>query len=237
MLAGKLLALGKTHHGSEEAGAAADLSLFSPSMPFVTFEGVEGCGKTTQLARAADRLREAGREVVATREPGGTPTGRRIRDILMDVKLSNLEPVSEWLLLEADRRQHVAEILRPAVDRGAFVLCDRFFDSTEAYQANGRGLDLESVRFVDRIATAGLVPDLTLLYDVAPGIGLARAQERDGSAGRFESAEASFHERVRDAYLAIARREPQRVRVIEARGTVEEVFEFTWAALTERFSL
>jgi dTMP kinase len=204
-------------------------------MPFVTFEGVEGCGKSTQLVLAARRLQSGGREVVPTREPGGTDVGRRIREILMDVAHDRLEPVAEWLMIEADRRQHVAELLRPAVLRGAYVLCDRYSDSTEAYQAAGRGLDAEAVRFVDGIATDGLRPDLTLVYDVEPGVGLARARQRDGTIGRFESAELAFHDRVRAAYLEIARREPHRVRLIGADGSVDEIFEATWAAISGRF--
>ena len=203
-------------------------------MPFVTFEGVEGCGKSTQLSRAAEMLRQSGHSVLATREPGGTDIGRRIREILMDVSHDNLEPAAEWLLIEADRRQHVAESLRPALARGEFVLCDRFSDSTEAYQGAGRGLDRDAVRFVDAIARDGLVPDLTLLYDLPPEVGLRRARERDGRTGRFESAEVSFHERVRASYLAIAKREPGRVVVIEADGTPEDVFQETWNALRRR---
>jgi len=206
-------------------------------MPFVTFEGVEGCGKSTQLARAAEALRAAGREVLATREPGGTDIGRKIRDILMDVDPRHLEPAAEWLLLEADRSQHVAQLLKPALAGGAFVLCDRYSDSTEAYQARGRGLDEEAVRRVDAIARDGLVPELTLLYDVDPGLGLDRARQRDKGSGRFESAEMSFHERVRNAYLEIARREPARVVVIAADRPPDEVFSSTWSAIASRFRL
>ena len=204
-------------------------------MPFVTFEGVEGCGKSTQLARTADALRAGGRVVVATREPGGTAIGRRIREILMDVEHRHLEPAAEWLLLEADRRQHVAEVLKPGVERGAFVLCDRYSDSTEAYQVHGRGIAQDVVTPVDAIARDGLVPGLTLLYDLDPELGLARARDRDKGSGRFESAEIAFHERVRAAYLAIARREPARVVVIAADGPPEKVFSSTWKAISGRF--
>ncbi len=204
-------------------------------MPFVTFEGVEGSGKSTQLARAAAKLRKLGRDVLETREPGGTEIGRKIRDILMDVSHAHLDPAAEWLLLEADRRQHVIETIRPAVKRGAFVLCDRYSDSTTAYQAVGRGLDPAAVEFVDAIARDGLPPDLTLLYDIAPGEGLARAHTRDGGTGRFEAAEAGFHERVRLGFLEIARREPGRVRIIPAAGTEDQVFASTWAELTASF--
>jgi dTMP kinase len=204
-------------------------------MPFVTFEGVEGCGKSTQLARAAIRLREQGRDVLETREPGGTSIGAQVRGILMDVGHGHLDPVTEWLLIEADRRQHVVESLQPAVSRQAFVLCDRYSDSTEAYQAAGRGLDPAAVSFVDGIARNGLVPDLTMLYDIEPGAGLARAHGRDGGTGRFESADRAFHERVRAAFLEIARREPARVRVIDASADPDEVFLSTWAAIEKRF--
>lgn len=206
-------------------------------MPFVTFEGVEGCGKSTQLARAADALRSEGRAVVATREPGGTEIGVAIRNVLMDVRHRNLEPVAEWLLLEADRRQHVAEVLKPALESGAFVLCDRYSDSTRAYQARGREIDAASVELVDAMARDGLVPELTLLYDVDPALGLDRAKRRDKGSGRFESAAMAFHERVRAAYLDIARREPDRVVVIAADRTADEVFSSTWEALRGRFGL
>lgn len=206
-------------------------------MPFVTFEGVEGCGKSTQLARAAEALRSAGREVLATREPGGSDIGRKIRDILMDVGHRDLEPAAEWLLLEADRAQHVAEVLKPALEAGAFVLCDRYSDSTEAYQVRGRGVDPDAVRLVDAIACAGLGPELTLLYDMDPALGLERARRRDKGSGRFESAEMAFHERVRTAFLDIARREPGRVVVISADREAEEVFSSTWDAISKRFRL
>ena len=207
-------------------------------MPFVTFEGGEGSGKSTQVRLSAERLRRLGRDVVATREPGGTRVGETLREILLNAENSGLDSVTEWLLLEADRRQHVREILRPALARGAFVLCDRYSDATEAYQQHGRGLDAGAVRLVDSIARDGLVPDLTLLYDVDAVSGLARARARDGGvSGRFEAVELAFHERVREAYLAIATREPERVRVIRSDAPREEIFERTWRILSERFSL
>jgi len=206
-------------------------------MPFVTFEGVEGCGKTTQVGLVAERLRSLGHAVCETREPGGTGIGRRIREILMDVENTHLDPVSEWLLYEADRRQHVAETIRPALASGAFVVCDRFSDSTEAYQQAGRGIDASAVRFVDAIARDGVDPDLTLLFDVDPAAGLARARRRDGRDGRFEAADMAFHERVRAAYHQIARREPVRVRIVAADGPPELVFEAAWSLLAGRFGL
>jgi dTMP kinase len=208
-------------------------------MPFVTFEGVEGSGKSTQLAMVAARLKKKGRgEVLATREPGGTRIGRILRGVVLDKAHRELDPVAEWLLFEADRRQHVREVLRPVLDRGAFVLCDRFSDATEAYQQVGRRLDARLVRRVDEIARDGLVPDLTLLYDLEPREGLDRKNRRGGrGVGRFEETELAFHESVRRAYLAIARREPERVRVLDARRPAAALFRDTWRALAERFDL
>lgn len=206
-------------------------------MPFVTFEGVEGCGKSTQLRLAAARLRERGHRVVETREPGGTPVGERLRAILMDPGQTHLDAVTEWLLMEADRRQHVRELLQPAVASGAFVLCDRYSDSTEAYQRAGRGLDAEAVGRVDALARDGLLPDLTLLYDLDPEAGLARTRQRDGArVGRFEGADLSFHRAVRAAYLEIARREPHRVVLLRAEGEPAAVFARTWKVLEERLA-
>jgi dTMP kinase len=147
-----------------------------------------------------------------------------------------LDPVAEWLLFEADRRQHVVEVLRPAVSKGLLVLCDRFSDATEAYQLVGRRLDARLVRRVDELARDSLVPDLTLLYDLDPRKGLERANRRGGrSVGRFEETEIDFHEAVRQAYLRIAKREPKRVRVLDASLPVGELSDRTWQAITERF--
>jgi dTMP kinase len=207
-------------------------------VPFVTFEGVEGSGKSTQLRMAAARLKEKKGEVLSTREPGGTRIGRVLRGVVLDKKHRELDPVAEWLLFEADRRQHVREVLRPALDRGAFVLCDRFSDATEAYQQVGRRLDARLVRRVDELARDGLLPDLTLLYDLEPREGLDRKNRRGGrGVGRFEETELTFHESVRRAYLAIAKRDPERVRVLDARRPPAELFRETWKALAERFDL
>lgn len=207
-------------------------------MPFITFEGVEGSGKSTQLKLAAARLRARRRPVLATREPGGTRIGRILRSALLPSAHGELDSVAEWLLFEADRRQHAVEVLRPALERGRFVLCDRFSDATEAYQQVGRRLDARLVRRVDALARDGLVPDLTLLYDLDPHAGLARANRRGGrSVGRFERTELQYHERVRRAYLAIARREPERVKVLDASQPVEKLFRDTWRALAERFAV
>ena len=205
-------------------------------MPFITFEGVEGSGKSTQLKLAAARLRARRRPVLATREPGGTRIGRILRSALLPSAHRELDSVAEWLLFEADRRQHVVQVLRPALENERYVLCDRFSDTTEAYQIVGRGLDARLVRRVDALARDGLVPDLTLLYDLEPGAGLARANRRGGrSVGRFERADFEFHEKARRAYLEIARREPERVRVLDASQPVAKLFRDTWRALAERY--
>lgn len=207
-------------------------------MPFITFEGVEGSGKSTQLTRAMRRLEARGHTSLATREPGGTRIGRILRGVVLDKSNRELDPIAEWLLFEADRRQHVREVLRPALARGLFVLCDRFSDATEAYQQVGRRLDARLVSLVDELARDGLAPDLTLLYDLDPREGLDRKTRRGGrGVGRFEETELAFHQKVRRAYLAIAKREPKRVRVLDARQPAEELARKTWRFLSERFDL
>jgi len=213
-------------------------------VPFITFEGIEGCGKSTQLALLADRLRASGRAVTTTREPGGTPVAEKIRAILLDAANAGLDPVAEWLLIEAARREHVRSVIRPALASGAFLLCDRFSDSTEAYQAAGRGLDAQWIAGVDARVRDGATPDLTLVYDCDPREGLARARRRNAestaggaAAGRFEAEALSLHERVRHAFLAIAKREPGRVAVIAVDGDANAVFARTWAKVAERFGL
>jgi dTMP kinase len=212
-------------------------------VPFITFEGVEGCGKSTQLALLAERLRKAGHRVTATREPGGTPAGEKIRGILLDGAHAGLDPVAEWLLIEAARREHLRAVIRPALSGGDFLLCDRFSDSTEAYQAAGRGIDARWIAEVDARVREGVTPDLTLLYDCDPKDGLARARARnaraDGAAaeGRFEAEDLSLHEKVRETFLSIARREPRRVAVLAVDGDAAAVFDRTWALVAERFGL
>jgi dTMP kinase len=206
-------------------------------MPFITFEGVEGSGKSTQLRLVATRLRRKRRRVLVTREPGGTRIGRILRGVLLAKAHRELDPVAEWLLFEADRRQHVVEVIRPALAQGLFVLCDRFSDATEAYQQVGRRLEAGLVRRVDELARDSLVPDLTLLYDLDPRSGLERANRRGGrSVGRFEETELAFHEAVRRAYRRIAKREPKRVRVLDASLPVSELARATWSLVSERFS-
>ena len=205
-------------------------------MPFITFEGVEGCGKSTQLKLLDDRLRAAGRDVRATREPGGTPLGERLRALLLDGARAPLDPIAECLLFEADRRQHLVEVIRPALAAGAWILCDRFSDSTEAYQSAGRGLDSAFIEAVDGRVRDGISPDLTLLYDLDAAEGLARTRRRDARTDRFQSEELAFHERVRRHFLEIARREPDRVVVVPAHGDAAAVFAETSRIVAERFA-
>ncbi len=189
---------------------------------FITFEGCEGCGKSTQLERVAARLRDAGVDVVATREPGGTPVGDRVREVLLDTSHAGMAPMAELLLYEASRAELVAEVIRPALARGAIVLCDRFADSSTAYQSYGRGLPLAEVIELNRMATGGLVPDRTILLDVEPTVGLTRAAGV-GAADRLESEEVAFHERVREGFLRLCDAEPDRFDVVDANRDAETV--------------
>lgn len=202
---------------------------------FVTFEGGEGVGKTTQLARAADWLRGRGVEVVQTREPGGTPRAERLRQLLLDRDAEPMPEACELLLMFAARATHLANLVRPAMARGAWVLCDRFTDATYAYQGGGRGVADQHIDALVRIVHGDLQPDLTLLLDAPVATGLGRAHERNGGDGpdRFESERREFFERVRSTYLARAAREPQRIRVVDASGTVEEVERVIRASLED----
>jgi len=194
---------------------------------FITFEGIEGSGKTTQLNRLAATLRERGKNVVVTKEPGGTPLADRIRAILLDSG-SVIDPVAELFLFAASRRQNVMEVIRPAIARGDVVLCDRFTDSTLAYQGFGRLLTLDRLRALNDWATDSTRPDLVLIFDLAEEHGLTRARSRneDSAAdeGRFELEDLRFHRRVREGYLALAAAEPRRYAVISAEGSPDEVY-------------
>ncbi len=200
---------------------------------FLTFEGIEGSGKTTQLRRLAERIPNA----VATKEPGGTPTADRIRAILLDPE-SHLDRVAELFLFAASRRQHVVELIRPALQRGQVVLCDRFTDSTLAYQGFGRVIDLDQLRTLNAWATDSLTPDLALLFDLPEEVGLSRARSRNAAVtpheGRFEAEDLRFHRRVREGYLSLAAAEPKRWVKIDADGTADTVFDRMIAALAER---
>ncbi|MBP8129404.1 MAG: dTMP kinase [Candidatus Hydrogenedentes bacterium] len=189
---------------------------------FITFEGIEGCGKTTQLKRAQRYLEESGHKVVVTREPGGTAVGEAIRDVLLDPLHVSLAPATELLLYAAARAQHVAEKIAPALEEGRIVLCDRFADSTTAYQGGGRGLSLEDIRMLHAIAVGGLAPDLTVLLDLSASAGLERARAR-GRYDRLEREAILFHERVRDAFLQLAAEAPERIKVVDGSQSVDEV--------------
>ncbi len=196
---------------------------------FITFEGVEGCGKTTQIKLIAERLRGQGYDFVLTREPGGTVVGERIRSVLLDSTHKGISPIAELLLYAAARNQHVEQVLLPALKADKLVLCDRYADATTAYQGAARNIDPAIIKDIHRIATEGLTPDLTVLLDLPAKEGLARAHDRnlrDASSAkedRFEQEDIAFHERVREGYLAIAKQEPDRFAVIDARGSEEEV--------------
>ena len=192
---------------------------------FITFEGGEGAGKSTQLARAAEWLRSRGVETVVTREPGGTPRAERLREILLERDSEPMPRSCELLLMFAARATHLENLVLPAVRRGAWVLCDRFTDATYAYQGGGRRLPTTQIDALVQIVHAGVQPDRTILLDLPVEVGLARARQRNGADGpdRFETEQREFFERVRDTYLERARSDPGRFRVIDAAATLREV--------------
>lgn len=197
---------------------------------FITFEGIEGSGKSTQISLLNDHLVKQGRAVALTREPGGTPIGDQVRRILLDPSHHRLDATAELLLYAASRAQHLREVILPALEAGQAVLCDRFADATLAYQGHGRGLSVPVIIDLDRIVTKGLKPDLTILLDIDARTGLARARgrnERDGLHGeaRFENEDIKFHGRVRDGYLLLAEQEPGRIRLVNAARAPEVIQE------------
>jgi dTMP kinase len=212
---------------------------------FITFEGLDGVGKSTQLENLAGWLRRRGLDVITTREPGGTPLGEKLRSVLLSSRTSGLSPLAELALMFADRAQHVEEQILPALQRGQWVLCDRFTDSSEAYQGGGRGLGGELVLQLHRSLCHDLQPDLTILMvsDVARSVARARrrnlAQSRpdQDDENRFEKENRAFYDRVLAAYMAIARRAPQRVAQIDAKAAVEKVHEKIIGIVEGRFSL
>ncbi len=197
-----------------------------PSL-FITFEGGEGSGKTTQLKALLTHLRSTGRGAVETRDPGGTPIGKQIRALLLDRDNIWMTPATELLLYEASRAQLVHEVIRPALAAGRIVLCDRFTDSTVAYQGYGRGLDLDLIARLNALATGGLRPDLTFLLDLDPAVGLLRATqrmaERQQQHDRIEGEVLAFHQRIRTGYRTIAAAEPERVTILDASGELAEI--------------
>ena len=197
---------------------------------FITFEGIEGCGKSTQVKRLAGRLEGCGIPLLATLEPGGTPIGQLIRRILLDARNKHLAPLAELMLYAADRAQHVEEVIKPALDQGKWVICDRFFDATVAYQGSARGLDMKLIRFLNEKITRDVRPDMTFLLDCPVEVGLERALKR-GSRGsqkgqdRFEKEKLAFHVEVRRAYLDLARKSRKRFVVIDGASGRDEVEE------------
>ena len=190
---------------------------------FITFEGIDGSGKTTQLRLLAQFLRAQGCELLVTREPGGTPVGLSLRDALLDVR-GEVDPLTELLVFAADRAQHVRKVVRPAIEKGAVLISDRYADATRAYQGAGRGFSRELIDEIIQLATEGLVPDLTVLFDVTIEESIMRTTRRSAKnkRDRLDIEKEDFHSRVREEYLRIARAEPDRVKVIDASGTVDE---------------
>jgi dTMP kinase len=201
---------------------------------FITFEGGEGAGKSTQLKRLAARLQAAGHEVVATREPGGSPGAESIRDLVLKGSADRWSPVTETLLMYAARRDHIERVIRPALDRGAWVVCDRYADSTRAYQGAAGGTDGRLIAALETYILEDARPDLTLVFDVPPELGLERAHARAGAEMRFESKGQAFHERLREGFLAIASAEPQRCAIIDATGSLDEVEAAVWGVVNDR---
>ena len=189
---------------------------------FITLEGIEGCGKSTQARRLADRLEGAGVSRILTLEPGGTPIGKEIRHILLDSKNKDLPPLSELLLYEADRALHMEMVIKPALVKKKWVVCDRFFDATTAYQGYARGQDNALIKLLNEKASFGITPDITFLLDCPVDVGIARALKRnetleDPGQDRFEKERMDFHTAVREGYLSIARNEPARFVVVDGK--------------------
>lgn len=201
---------------------------------FITLEGGEGAGKSTQIARLKAALEAAGLAVVVTREPGGSPSGERIRKLLVEGEPGSLTPMTEALLNFAQRAEHLAHTIRPALARGAWVISDRFADSTMAYQGYGHRLGRKPVTTLYKLVCGDFAPDLTLILDVPVATGLARAATRPGAETRFERMGTEFHERLRKGFLDIARREPKRCAVIDASRGADAVTEDILAAIRRR---
>ena len=202
---------------------------------FITFEGGEGCGKSTQIRLLADRLRSAGKEVLLTREPGGTALAEKIRTLVREESDDPPNSLAETLLFLASRAQLVESVIRPALVSGTWVLCDRFADSTFAYQGYGRRLDLDELKRINSFATGGLAPDRTIRLNVSPEVSAKRMRAREAAtntgADRMEKAGDDFHFRLRQGFLELAAAEPERFSVIQADGAVEEVEEAVWNSI------
>lgn len=189
----------------------------------ITFEGGEGAGKTTLINHLYGSLSSETRSVMKTRQPGGTPLGAKIRELLLTPAEKPVAPLAELFLFLADRAQHVEESIRPALDKGTIVLCDRFCDSTIAYQGAARGLDLDLIEELCLFSTSDLIPDLTFYLDIDPKIGFERVRKERGKGDRIEQETLEFHTRIRDCYLALAEKEPHRIFVLDATDSIEEI--------------
>lgn len=210
-----------------------------PKKMFITLEGIEGCGKTTQINHLSTFFENRGQPCVVTREPGGTAIGKEIRSILLNPSNKDMVPRAELLLYMADRAQHIAALVKPRLAENSVVLCDRYFDATVVYQGFARGLDTRFIYELHRLVLEDFKPDITILLDLSPRIGLARAWKqldngtRSGTESRFEEETLSFHEKVRAGYLELARLEPERFRTIDASGDENQVQKDIREALTE----
>ena len=213
------------------------MSSSSATGRFITLEGGEGTGKSTQVRRLAATLEARGIQTVVTREPGGAPGAEEIRKLMVEGEPGRWNAITETLLAYAARADHVARTIGPALKEGRWVICDRFSDSTFAYQGVGRGLDRETIRRIDSAVLDDFAPDLTLVLDLDVKIGLERAHARAGSENRFEKFGREFHEKLRQAFLDIAKRHPDRCRVIDASGTEDDVAQQIFAAVERRFAL
>jgi dTMP kinase len=203
---------------------------------FITFEGVDGAGQSTQIQRLAANLKRKGVSVLVTREPGGTPISERIREVLLERQHHKMVSTTELLLYAAARSQHVAQCIAPALAEGQIVISDRFGDAMVAYQGHGRGLDLELIHHLNRVATDGLVPDLTIVLDVPVKVGRERTRRRRRALDRLELEDFEFHQRVREGYLTIAKEEPHRVRVIDSEQNFELVRDEIRELVTRRIT-
>ena len=201
---------------------------------FITLEGGEGVGKSTQIGRLIARLSAEGKEVVATREPGGSPGAESIRDLVLRGAADRWSPMTETLLMYASRRDHIERVITPALAAGKWVVCDRYADSTRAYQGAAGGVEPAFIAALEDHVLGDVRPDLTLIFDLDPKIGLARAVDRAGAEMRFESKGEAFHIRLRQAFLDIAALEPQRCAVIAAQGSLEAVEALVWSAVQDR---
>jgi dTMP kinase len=206
---------------------------------FITFEGIDGSGKSTQLRMLTGALRERGVDLITTQEPGGTPLGRRLRDAFLETE-ENVAPMAELLLFAADRAQHVEFLIKPALAAGRVVISDRYADATFAYQGAGRGFDEATIGKVIKLATGGLKPDLTIFFDIPIAAALSRMNARGQSgekSNRMDFEAVEFYERVREAYLTVARNEPKRFQVIDAGGSVDEIQRYVLEIVTSSLKI